>query len=412
MTGLKRVPRSTPTASWFKALRISSQGSGCGRTEIASPSRTATSTELQPPPSPVVAIHAPRRGEAEVDLAPGIAVEAQLGQEALPDQVAKSSKAICYDFQKGKCTRGDKCKYLHKARSQSPKTDKPNKGGKKINAVCTFWKKGKCTRGDKCRFLHRELSNNPSTSETAAPAPSEKPEKPRSPSPAPPRRRGSRGRSKSREQRPAACCILAAAAPEGPKSIAEDGDYWEVDFKKGLAIRHHVVYRKQWFIPDETCPLELSKLKGLVKVERVLPVHPLSSVEEWNWRIKVPKAPDTPWVGQSIFKIRKEVGKPQFKEWPQIRKIPIEGTGKHISMRARRFSTCYADAENCPKADPRDARFAVEAAKEIKGIVDCINSGVVPPCKFECEEEDITCEHCADVCKPACPSKLQQTSRY
>ena len=27
----------------------------------------------------------------------------------------KSSKAICYDFQKGKCARGDKCKYLHKA---------------------------------------------------------------------------------------------------------------------------------------------------------------------------------------------------------------------------------------------------------------------------------------------------------
>ena len=318
----------------------------------------------------------------------------------------KSSKAICYDFQKGKCTRGDKCKYLHKARSQSPKTDKPNKGGKKINAVCTFWKKGKCTRGDKCRFLHCEPSNNPSASETAAPAPSEKPEKPRSPSPAPPRRRGSRGRSKSREQKPAACCILAAAAPEGPKPVAEDGDYWEVDFKKGLAIRHHVVYRKQWFIPDETCPVGLSKLKGLVRVERVLPVHPLSSVEEWSWRVKVPKAPDTPWVGQSIFKIRKEVGKPQFKEWPQIRKIPIEGTGKHISTRPRRFSTCYADEENCPKADPRDARFAVEAAKELKGIVDCINSGVVPPCKFECEEEDITCEHCADVCKPACPSRL------
>ena len=120
-------------------------------------------------------------------------------------------------------------------------------------------------------------------------------------------------------------------------------------------------------------------------MERVLPVHPLSSVEEW---------------------IRKEVGKPQFKEWPQIRKIPIEGTGKHISTRARRFSVCYADEENCPKADPRDERFAVESAKELKGIVDCINSGVVPPCKFESEEEDITCEHCVDLCKPACPSKL------
>ena len=275
-----------------------------------------------------------------------------------------------------------------------------------MNAVCTFWKKGKCTRGDKCRFLHRELSNNPSNPETAAPAPSEKPEKPRSPSPAPPRRRGSRGRSKSREQKPAACCVFAAAAPEGPKPIAKDGDYWEVDFKEGLATRRHVVYRKQWFIPDETCPLELSKLKGLVRVERVLPVHPLSSVEEWNWRIKAPKAPDIPWVGRSIFKIRKEPGKPQFKEWPQIRKIPVEGAGKHIITRARRFATCYADEENCPKADPRDARFAVETAKELKGIVDCIDSGVVPPCKFECEGEDMTCEHCTDVSKPACPSRL------
>ena len=48
----------------------------------------------------------------------------------------------------------------------------------------------------------------------------------------------------------------------------------------------------------------------------------------------------------------------------------------------------------------------MEAAKELRGIVDCINLGVVPPCKFECEEEDITCEHCAELCKPACPSKL------
>ena len=173
-----------------------------------------------------------------------------------------------------------------------------------------------------------------------------------------------------------------------------------------MATRHHVAYRKQWFVPDETCPLELSRLKGLVRVERVLPVHPLSSVEEWNWRIKVPKAPDTPWVGKSIFKIRKEPGKPQFKEWPQIRKIPVEGAGKHIITRARRFSICYADEENCPKADPRDARFAVEAAKELKGIVDCIYSGVVPPCEFECEGEDMTCEHCTDVSKPACPSRL------
>ena len=137
------------------------------------------------------------------------------------------------------------------------------------------WEKGKCTRGDKCRFLHREPSNNPP--ETAAPAPSEKPEKPRSPSPAPPKRKGSRGRSnsKSRETRQAACCLLAAAAIEGSRPYAEEGDYWEVDFRKGLAIRHRATYRKRWFVPDESCPVELSRLKGLVKVERVLPVQPL-----------------------------------------------------------------------------------------------------------------------------------------
>ena len=193
----------------------------------------------------------------------------------------------------GKCTRGDKCKYLHKARSPSPKIDKPdkpNKPGKKINAVCTFWKKGKCTRGHKCRFLEREPSNNPS--ERAAPAPSEKPEKPRSPSPAPPKRKGSRGRSKSRETRQAACCLPAAAATQGPKPREKEGDYWEVDFRKGLAIRRHESYRRQRFVPDESCPIELSKLKVLVKVERTLPVQPLTATDEWDWRIRVPKAPE------------------------------------------------------------------------------------------------------------------------
>ena len=95
MTGLKRALKSTPTASYFKALRISSQGSGCERTEIASPSRTATNTVLRHPPKLVVAIHAPRRGEAEVDLALGIAVEAQLDQKAHPGPAAPKVQEQC-----------------------------------------------------------------------------------------------------------------------------------------------------------------------------------------------------------------------------------------------------------------------------------------------------------------------------
>ena len=79
-----------------------------------------------------------------------------------------------------------------------------------------YWKKGKCTRGDKCRFLHKSdkdrtpSPSRPAGTESAAPA---APEKPRSPSPAPKRRPG-RGRSKSPRATPAACCVHAAAASD------------------------------------------------------------------------------------------------------------------------------------------------------------------------------------------------------
>ena len=120
-------------------------------------------------------------------------------------------KAVCYDFLKGKCTRGASCKFLHKNRSPSPR---PPDKTRKINKVCMYWKKGKCTRGDKCRFLHKAdkdrtpSSSRPAGTVNAAPA---APEKPRSPSPAPKRRPG-RGRSKSPRATPAACCVHAAAA--------------------------------------------------------------------------------------------------------------------------------------------------------------------------------------------------------
>ena len=55
-----------------------------------------------------------------------------------------SPKAVCYDFLKGKeLTRTN-------PHRRSLLTSK-----KKINKVCMYWKKGKCTRGDKCRFLHK-----------------------------------------------------------------------------------------------------------------------------------------------------------------------------------------------------------------------------------------------------------------
>ena len=84
-----------------------------------------------------------------------------------------------------------------------------------------YWKKGKCTRGDKCRFLHKSEKDRtpspsrPAGSESAAPA---APEQPRSPSPAPKRRPG-RGRSKSPRATPAACCVHAAAASNAGRAF-------------------------------------------------------------------------------------------------------------------------------------------------------------------------------------------------
>ena len=97
--------------------------------------------------------------------------------------------------------------------SSFTRTD-PHHRSRLIKKVCMYWKKGKCTRGDQCRFLHKSdkdrtpSPSRPSGTESAAPA---APEKPRSPSPAPKRKPG-RGRSKSPRLAPAACCVHAAAA--------------------------------------------------------------------------------------------------------------------------------------------------------------------------------------------------------
>ena len=243
-----------------------------------------------------------------------------------------SPKAVCYDFLKGKCTRGASCKFLHKNRSPSPK---PPDKTRKINKVCMYWKKGKCTRGDKCRFLHKSdkdrtpSPSKPAGTENAAPA---APEKPRSPSPAPKRRPG-RGRSKSPRATPAACCVHAAAASNAGHAFQG----------KRLA----------------------SKVK-----KKVL-----------------------------------------FVSRPEVKSISVDGRGGKLVNRPRRYSTCYADQENCPKADSRDTRYAIETARLLEQAVKAMLQGIPSPCDYECpsnEHEDfnVTCQPCEEVSKTACIGAL------
>ena len=238
-----------------------------------------------------------------------------------------SPKAVCYDFLKGKCTRGASCKFLHKNRSPSPK---PPDKTRKINKVCMYWKKGKCTRGDKCRFLHKSdkdrtpSPSRPAGTENAAPA---APEKPRCPSPAPMRRPG-RGRSKSPRATPAACCVSDAGRAFQGKSSAS--------------------------------------------------------------------------------KVKKKV---LFVSRPEVKSILVDGRGGKLVNRPRRYSTCYADQENCPKADSRYTRYAIETARLLEQAVKAMLQGIPSPCDYECpsnEHEDfnVTCQHCEEVSKTACIGAL------
>jgi hypothetical protein len=58
----------------------------------------------------------------------------------------KKQKQECFDFKKGKCTRGTQCRYAH-----VPAANNAEKGQ---TEACLNFQKGTCTRGQRCRYSH------------------------------------------------------------------------------------------------------------------------------------------------------------------------------------------------------------------------------------------------------------------
>lgn len=80
--------------------------------------------------------------------------------------VVKSSEH-CKDYNAGKCTRGDKCKFAHVGSirgSQSPSDNNQRAPGGMSNRIeqhqqgirCRDWRAGRCNRGTACKYIHDE----------------------------------------------------------------------------------------------------------------------------------------------------------------------------------------------------------------------------------------------------------------
>ena len=96
------------------------------------------------------------------------------GREATPAPTRTATPGVpgaglCYDFQKGKCTGGDTCKYRHekskgeekgkgkgkgkKGKSRSPSRTRSLSPGSRPE-ICRFFGGGTCHRGKECAFKH------------------------------------------------------------------------------------------------------------------------------------------------------------------------------------------------------------------------------------------------------------------
>ena len=250
---------------------------------------------------------------------------------------------VCFDWLKGKCTRGDKCKYPHRSASQGSKgSRKSSKGSSRSSSsrgssrgrppsvekkkLCRFFKKnGKCSKGDQCEFLHKTRSKSPSVS-----TPAKEGGKPRSPSPhAGRRRKGSRGRSREKTSN-AACCLLNNAALTGT--------------------------------PDEG--------RFAAAAPTMQGTNAPACAVTRNTQYRAP---------------RKSV---RFNTNPVVHDIKCKHITKSSAPKVRVYQEQFRSAVECPKSSKEDLDYAVETAQELESIVKVFLSGATAECEFECVGPD------------------------
>ncbi len=96
-----------------------------------------------------------------------------------------NGRFMCRDFLRGKCSRGDACRYSHSKPGKPGSPRPPHKGRSmspvsKESGICFYYAKGRCTR-DKCPYKHER----PAAPAEAVAAPAESSTQRRTDSPAP-----------------------------------------------------------------------------------------------------------------------------------------------------------------------------------------------------------------------------------
>ena len=127
--------------------------------------RPATPVGASPPPAPpgvgivnrpagdldALLTGAPARAPSFTPSAPrpgGYQMPPPNGAMYAPPPPNFGLKDVCRDFQNGRCTRGDSCKYVHAAPGAPPPAATWMPPAADVNGICRDFQNGRCTRGD------------------------------------------------------------------------------------------------------------------------------------------------------------------------------------------------------------------------------------------------------------------------